>query len=300
MIEHTLENWIKSIEKELPLDQKYTSLSFNKDMYVSSGIEIDHQSEAIHPLTTSHGWNILSISSKNEYLLESLKLGAEAIFVMVSEADNIDEILNSVELSFLKSIIVCKDDSSYEKTLNYLNKMYTSQNLVCTLINQSELICIENFTTESFTSAFKKAQLSIRENKNTLVYQLHFTNDFFRNIASLRAIRIIHENISAAYNVKVSYSIVALPTNSTKPIDQLLIERSIAAVSCVIGNADFICLAPWSEAYNDCRLQQNVLHLLRAEAKMDIKFDGAAGSFFIENITNQICINTLTSLKNQS
>ena len=71
------------------------------------------------------------------------------------------------------------------------------------------------------------------------------------------------------------------------------IRATTQAMSAVLGSVDMLTIAP-SDALNaessdfSRRIARNVQHLLQMESYLDKVADPAAGSFYIEKLTNQI------------
>jgi methylmalonyl-CoA mutase len=75
-----------------------------------------------------------------------------------------------------------------------------------------------------------------------------------------------------------------------------MIRATTQALSAVIGGADRLYVLP-SDAYTGApssdfarRIARNVQHLLRLESFLDKTMDPAAGSYYIETLTDQLAL----------
>ena len=75
-----------------------------------------------------------------------------------------------------------------------------------------------------------------------------------------------------------------------------MLRSTTEGMSAVIGGSDSISLQPFDVAYKESdefsrRISRNVQVILKEEAFMDRVVDPAAGSYYVENLTNSIAEN---------
>lgn len=128
-------------------------------------------------------------------------------------------------------------------------------------------------------------------------------SNYFMEIAKLRATRLLWSTMVAQYNpkcdcaYKIHINTVASTWNKTiyDPYVNML-RSTTEGMSAVIGGSDSISLQPFDVAYKESdefsrRIARNVQVILKEEAFMDRVVDPAAGSYYVENLTNSIAEN---------
>lgn len=125
-------------------------------------------------------------------------------------------------------------------------------------------------------------------------------SNYFMEIAKLRAARLLWSTMVNQYNpacqcaYKIHINTVASTWNKTLYDPYVNMLRSTTeGMSAVIGGSDAIALQPFDVAYKESdefsrRISRNVQVLLKEEAFMDRVVDPAAGSYYIETLTNSI------------
>ncbi len=128
---------------------------------------------------------------------------------------------------------------------------------------------------------------------------------FFIEIAKIRALRLLWLNVLHAYQLDpIAPSIVAhtqAPQSGEDPY-QHMIRSATQSMSAVIGGAQRLYVAPadYQQATHESRfadnpdfgprIARNVQHLLQMESFLDRVIDPAAGSYYIENLTEQLAV----------
>jgi methylmalonyl-CoA mutase len=128
-------------------------------------------------------------------------------------------------------------------------------------------------------------------------------SNYFMEIAKLRATRLLWSTMVAQYKpqcdcaYKIHINTVASTWNKTLYDPYVNMLRSTTeGMSAVIGGSDSISLQPFDVAYKESdefsrRISRNVQVILKEEAFMDRVVDPAAGSYYVENLTNSIAEN---------
>ena len=123
--------------------------------------------------------------------------------------------------------------------------------------------------------------------------------DYFLEIARLRALRLVWAHVQEAYGEEAGLEMPALDVNfqeaMLKPEDppSNLIAASLQAMAAVLGGADRLTVAPADGGRSDKpdfyrRLARNIQHILKMESHLDWVADPAAGSYYIEKLTEKI------------
>ena len=131
-------------------------------------------------------------------------------------------------------------------------------------------------------------------------FTLSVGSNYFMEIAKLRAIRLLWSTMVDQYKpacdcaYKIRINTVASTWNKTLYDPYVNMLRSTTeGMSAVIGGADAISLQPFDVAYKPSdefsrRIARNVQVILKEEAFLDYVVDPAAGSYYIENLTNSL------------
>lgn len=129
--------------------------------------------------------------------------------------------------------------------------------------------------------------------------QFAFTvgTSYYVDIAKLRALRILWANVLHSFGIEGGASVqIAAHTDTTMLTDDRdrnLLCLTTQALAAVTGGADQLFLAPAegpdqrSTPFGQ-RMALNIQHLLKLEAGLDQYADPAAGSFYLETLTEKL------------
>ena len=130
--------------------------------------------------------------------------------------------------------------------------------------------------------------------------QLHVAvsaDDYFMSIAKLRALRVLWANWAEAYGIENEFPQVhAISSHRNKTsFDEYsnLLRLTTEGMAGFLGGCDSLTLQPHDNTFRlpnsfSLRIAGNIHHLLRFESKMDQTADAAAGSYYIENLTDKL------------
>lgn len=123
-------------------------------------------------------------------------------------------------------------------------------------------------------------------------------NSYFVAIAKLRALRILWNNLLAGFGVSdptpLELVVHFAPESQDEHPHTNMIRAATQAMSAIIGGADVLFVLPADTSTQPQpdpftrRIARNVQHLLRLESHFDKVIDPAAGSYYIETLTNQL------------
>jgi methylmalonyl-CoA mutase len=141
--------------------------------------------------------------------------------------------------------------------------------------------------------------LPFGEGNRQLQFSLSMGRDYFLEIARLRALRLVWAHVQQAFGVKVGQEMPALDVNFHKVLlnpeepPSNLIAASLQAMAAVLGGADRLTVLPADGGQSDRpdfyrRLARNIQHILKLESHLDWVADPAAGSYYIEKLTEKI------------
>jgi methylmalonyl-CoA mutase len=140
-----------------------------------------------------------------------------------------------------------------------------------------------------------------------LQFSFHMGIHYFIEMAKIRAFKLLWANVLTAYNTPLTLSsssrqggivfcdIHAIISSDTQVEDGNAnkIRATTQAMSAILGGISSLTIAPSdvknveNAAFNH-RIARNIQHLLQMESYFDRVADPAAGSFYIEQLTNQI------------
>jgi methylmalonyl-CoA mutase len=125
-------------------------------------------------------------------------------------------------------------------------------------------------------------------------------SNYFLEIAKIRAARLLYPKIIEQHNPKNENSYrsfincITSRWNKTvfDPYTNLL-RTTTEAMSAIIGGVNCLTIEPFDISYKDpnefsTHLARNISHILREESYLNKVQDVAAGSYYIENLTDQI------------
>lgn len=131
-------------------------------------------------------------------------------------------------------------------------------------------------------------------------FSLHIGKSYFVEIAKLRAFKLLWLNVLNAFGVEPAYPVLDVrfaPNAYTDDLYTNMIRATTMAMSAALGGADRITVLPYDAGREDQaqyprafgrRIARNVQHLLKMESGFDQVADPAAGSFYIEKLTEQL------------
>ena len=175
-------------------------------------------------------------------------------------------------------------------------------------INGFKIFTIEtsesNFVTEDLSRLiFKANELLIRLKKegispDLIAKHIQFSvfvgKNYFVEIAKLRALKLLWANVLKAHKcdweVPAKVSVRFSPSALDEDENQNMISAATMALSAIIGGADvlFTGKADKDTTSFNRRISRNVQHVLKMESFMDKVADPAAGSYYIEKLTEKI------------
>lgn len=130
-----------------------------------------------------------------------------------------------------------------------------------------------------------------------VLFKVAVGKSYFVEIAKLRALRILWFNVLKAYGVQNPSLFIAVhfaPDSQDENVNTNMIRAATQAMSAIIGGAQQVYVLPSNVGAAEeptpfaRRIARNVQHLLRMESHLDKVQDPAAGSFYIEKLTQEL------------
>ena len=149
-----------------------------------------------------------------------------------------------------------------------------------------------------YLEAWNEKGLDLKNVISQFQVSIALTDSYFINIAKIRALKLLWKILLKAWkqnpNTPLSISAHLNETTQTKDENYNKIKATTQAMSAVIGGVDQIYIYPSfsikkkKEILNQQRLGLNIQHLMELESHMTKVIDPSAGSFYIENLTDEI------------
>lgn len=129
---------------------------------------------------------------------------------------------------------------------------------------------------------------------------------YFLEMAKLRALRVLWQRLISCYGLEAPAAFVHAQTSrfyaARATVNTNLLRATTEAMAAVMGGADALTVQPFDtvltapSAFSE-RLARNVSVLLRDESYLDKVADPAAGSYYIEHLTNELVDRAWTMLQ---
>jgi len=138
-----------------------------------------------------------------------------------------------------------------------------------------------------------------------IVLQIAVGTNYFFEIAKLRALRLLFNLIAKEYGHIHDCHILAIPTKRNKTIYDYnvnMLRTTTECMSAILGGADTIINLPYDALYHKSnefgdRIARNQLLLLKHESYFDAVNNPADGSYYIEELTQQLADKALNLFK---
>lgn len=145
----------------------------------------------------------------------------------------------------------------------------------------------------------------ITNGNQTFVFEIAVGTNYFFEIAKLRALRLLFDLIAKEYHPDLKCHLLVVPTKRNKTIYDYnvnMLRTTTECMSAILGGADAIANLPYDALYHKDnefgdRIARNQLLILKKESYFDKVNNPADGSYYIENLTNQLAEKALTLFK---
>jgi len=156
-----------------------------------------------------------------------------------------------------------------------------------------------------YMNALTDGGLTAEQAASQITFSLSVGSRYFLEIAKIRAFRVLWANILKKYGVTGTAKIHASTSmwNSTVFDPNVnMLRVTTEAMSAAIAGADSITVIPYDAAFKtpdefSCRIARNVQLLLKNESRFNKIIDPAAGSYYVESLTDQIASKSLEAFK---
>jgi len=138
-----------------------------------------------------------------------------------------------------------------------------------------------------------------------ITYKVSVGPNYFFEIAKLRALRVLHAQIAKVYKQNESCFIIAKPTFRNKTLYDYnvnMLRSTTESMSAILGGANAVTNLPYDALYHKSnefgeRIARNQLLILKTESYFETEISPAKGSYYIEALTEQLCVKALELVK---
>lgn len=144
---------------------------------------------------------------------------------------------------------------------------------------------------ENYLKRLTDNGLSVDLVQNHIAFRFQIGSSYFVELAKLRAFKLLWGNVLAAYDATPSAPRLFVRTSlvlADEDVNIHKIKATTQAMSAVMGGVETLTVAPSESSDFGRRIARNVQHLLSMESYLDRVADPAAGSYYIETLTEQL------------
>lgn len=139
----------------------------------------------------------------------------------------------------------------------------------------------------------------------SIVLQMAVGTNYFFEIAKLRATRLLFRLIAKEYGHDLDCQLLVTPTKRNKTLYDYnvnMLRSTTECMSAILGGADTVANLPYDALYHKSnefgeRISRNQLLVLKHESYFDKVGNAADGSYYIENLTQQLAEKALALFK---
>ena len=250
--------------------------------------------------------------TSNKHLLADLMHGLTAPVLQLSKSMShveIDSLFEGVGLSYIDTHFKAMDNNSFEAVQSFLhaqgNKANTYFELAApdskatrsVLVNAQKFYNGTEHTGDELKRAITAIKTLLQEATNPSLLASQFQCSFFvdnaylLNIAKLRAFKLLYIQLLKELNLPISLPFVKVeftPSAYGEDEQDNIIRATSMAMSAVMGGADHLIVRPTSETSRAKRLARNIQLILKYESGLHKVADPAAGSYYIESLTQKL------------
>ncbi len=141
--------------------------------------------------------------------------------------------------------------------------------------------------------------------RSSLTFNLAIGSNYFFEIAKIRALRKLYATLAKEYNIKETCHIIATPSKRNKTLYDFnvnLLRSTTECMSAILGGADTVCNMPYDALYHKSnefgeRISRNQLLILKYESYFDAVSNPSDGTYYIENLTDELAEKALKLFK---
>lgn len=205
---------------------------------------------------------------------------------------------------------LCKDGNWFENLENDFEKLNTISKFQIPTININAGIYQNAGANIVQQLAYTLAHANEYFNRISAINQpitieVSVGTNYFFEIAKLRALRLLFSTLTKEYNHNFDCQIIATPTKRNKTLYDYnvnMLRTTTECMSAILGGANTIANLPYDALYHKDnefgdRISRNQLLVLKHESYFDKVSNPADGTYYIENLTQQLAEKALELFK---
>jgi methylmalonyl-CoA mutase len=320
----TVDMWKNKLEKDLKgITFEQLSQEDNNGIAINPFYTNDNKDVAgiVNPVFAHTDWDIFQhiivsdAKIANTLALQQLNDGVNALAFEIKATINVAELLKDIQLPYITIIFYLKADNTsiFTKDLhNYIEQLGLNiADLNLFIVSDSFHDGIVNIDGVTYNNAgatsvteigaiAAQLQECLHKNKDQAIRQITITTAidtaFYEQIAKIRAIRIISNNILKAYGLNFPIYIHAITSNvyrSHVDIYSNMLRDTLSGMAAVLGGANGITVLPFDYAIAlpnsfSYRMAKNIQLLLKEESYLNKVADVSNGSYYIDHLTKSL------------
>lgn len=265
--------------------------------------------------------NVTDEKTANAQALNALQNGASGLVFLIGRSMEYAALLKGISLEHIYSLFITYENDVEDELKTFLYSVDTGSTCFVendNLLNSSSklnttnpVLCINtSIYQEAGTNTVNELACSLAHLNeylnamatdlkalNTIHINLSVGGDFFMEIAKLRTLRKLAGFLLSQYNMSAAIHLHAQTTSINKSKTDSynnMLRSATEAMSAAIGGADSILVLPFDAAFNpqndfSSRMARNQQLILKDESYLHTVGDIAAGSYYIESITETLC-----------
>ncbi|MEM9887471.1 MAG: methylmalonyl-CoA mutase family protein [Bacteroidota bacterium] len=267
----------------------------------------------------------------NEIALSALENGVNALLLILPNTfstEDFEMLLKGIELEWISVHFDATSDANLPSFLSFLtqsacdfSKLKGSWRTEETTLAFYEALPNFKFyqvkgvpyyqntknTIQELTQITRALHEQLQQIEAYQIQQVHLSiavgESYFISIAKIRALKLLWQNLLSAYGLAIDLPLHIeahlAPASFTDDQHQNMAKAATQALSAVIGGVDRLFIAPADGRENPFtkRIARNIQHLLQLESHLDHVLDPAAGSYYIEQLTQEIGVRVWEQFK---
>lgn len=162
------------------------------------------------------------------------------------------------------------------------------------------------YTLAHLNEYFNRMNLSVlAESRRPITINVAIGSNYFFEIAKIRALRLLFDTLVKEYNYNFDCHVVATPTKRNKTLYDYnvnMLRTTTECMSAILGGADAVANLSYDAIYHKDnefgdRISRNQLLVLKHESYFDKVNNPADGTYYIEELTNQLAEKALVLFK---
>lgn len=294
-------DWKVAASKELSGENPDNRLSWSKEPTIPLGAYYDYSAQnqfsylaSFFEKIPSRAWTLYedvlveNVKLANQLGLAALSGGCDGVIFHLNADVDLDLLTKDILFQYCKVSFVVPDSTMVVRILEFM-----SANKVSGFVKTDDSRIAND---QSIIGQLTNLLTSSIHSDNIDPYYLEIGQDFFHEMAKVRALRFLTFHLAKHQGLKIKAEdiIIHVQPTSVDAFDEHIFTQVSSGLAGIIGRADSISFA--TNGDRD-RIKRNVGNLFREESKLGVNQDAASGSYFIDYLTDQMIRQTWEALK---